>query len=325
MHRCDGHAIEARLTAEDPAADYRPSTGRFTTFEVDGAVRVDTGVATGSTVPPYYDSMVAKVIAHGPTRDAAIRTLTAALSSARLHGPTTNRDQLVRVLRHPAFRAGDLHTGFLDEHPCTEPITGDRRIAAAAVALADQAARRVSADVWRGIPSGWRNNPAVDQSVSLSHGEQSLTVSYRLGRGGFVSIDGERLDVGDPGVPSPNVVELEVGGVRHRLAVTRDGARRYVDAGDGHVTFTVLPRHPEPDAAAAAGSLVAPMPGAVVRVMVVSRRRSARRPAARGRGGDEDGAPDPRPGRRNRGRGAGRVPASRSTPAKCSCDLEDGT
>ena len=263
----NGHAIEARLTAEDPAADYRPSTGRFTTFEVDDGVRVDTGVATGSIVPHFYDSMVAKVIAHGPTRDAAIRTLAAALSTARLHGPTTNRDQLVRVLRHQAFRAGDLHTGFLDEHPCAEPITGDRRIAAAAVALADQAARRASAAVWRDIPSGWRNNPAVDQTVSLLHGEQESIVSYRLGRGGFVTVDGERLDVAILDT-APNAVELEVDGVRHRLPVTRDGPRRYVDAADGHVTFTVVPRHPEPDTALAGGSLVAPMPGAVVRVMV---------------------------------------------------------
>ena len=187
-----GHAIEARLTAEDPAANYRPSTGRFTTFEIGGDVRIDTGVATGSTVSPYYDSMVAKVIAHGPTRDAAIRALTAALSSARLHGPTTNRDQLVRVLRHAAFRAGDLHTGFLDEHPCTEPITGDRHIAAAAVALADQAGRRASANVWRGIPSGWRNNPAADQAVTLLSGEEAMLVSYRLGREPFVAVDGER-------------------------------------------------------------------------------------------------------------------------------------
>ena len=264
-----GHAIEARLTAEDPAANYRPSTGRFTTFEIGGDVRIDTGVATGSTVSPYYDSMVAKVIAHGPTRDAAIRALTAALSSARLHGPTTNRDQLVRVLRHAAFRAGDLHTGFLDEHPCTKPITGDRHIAAAAVALADQAGRRASANVWRGIPSGWRNNPAADQAVTLLSGEETMLVSYRLGREPFVAVDGERLPVTIL-VAEPHGVELEIDGVRQHLAVTQDGALRHVDAPSGHVTFTVLPRHPEPDASSAAGSLVAPMPGAVIRVLVTA-------------------------------------------------------
>ena len=180
----NGHAIEARLTAEDPAANYRPSTGRFTTFEVGDDVRVDTGVATGSIVPPYYDSMVAKVIAHGPTRDAAIRTLAAALSSARLHGPTTNRDQLVRVLRHAAFRAGDLHTGFLDEHPCTEPITGrsaDRR--------RSRGARRPGRTPRVGRTSGATSRPAgattrrSTRPSACSTASSESIVSYRLGRG----------------------------------------------------------------------------------------------------------------------------------------------
>ncbi|MDQ3470440.1 MAG: ATP-grasp domain-containing protein, partial [Actinomycetota bacterium] len=188
----DGHAIEVRLTAEDPAAGYRPSSGVFTTFDIDdAAVRVDSGVATGSTVPPFYDSMVAKVIAHGPTREQAIRTLRAALATARLHGPVTNRDQLVRILDHPAFVAGDLHTGFLDDHPCGERIDGDVRLAAAAVALAEQAANRVAATVQSGIPAGWRNNPAVEQRVELADGEATIAVGYCGGREASVSVDGE--------------------------------------------------------------------------------------------------------------------------------------
>ena len=142
-----------------------PPTGRRAAssrpFDVGaaGGVRVDTGVRAGSVVPPFYDSMVAKVIAHGPTREDAIRTLTAALASARLHGPTTNRDQLVNILRHPTFRAGELHTGFLDEHPCTEALAGDVRLAAAAAALADQADHRATAAVWRGPPVGVAQQP----------------------------------------------------------------------------------------------------------------------------------------------------------------------
>ena len=189
--RLDGHAIEVRLTAEDPAAGYRPSTGTFTAFDIPGAVRVDTGVEAGSVISPHYDSMVAKVIAHTPTRDGAIRTLASALSRARLHGPITNRDQLVAVLTHPAFAAGEVHTGFLEEHPCNHPAVGDVSIAAAAVALAEQAANRRAARVLGDVPSGWRNNPAVDQVVDLAHGELSVQVSYRLGRGGHLSV-GER-------------------------------------------------------------------------------------------------------------------------------------
>ncbi|CAN5858684.1 biotin carboxylase N-terminal domain-containing protein [soil metagenome] len=286
-----GHAIEARLTAEEPAAGYRPASGRFTTFEIpdlDGAVRVDSGVASGSMVPPHYDSMVTKVIVHASTRDGAARALAAALERARLHGPVTNRDQLVRVLRHAAFLAGDLHTGFLDDHPCTEPIEGDVEAAAVAVAMAEQAANRAAARVWAELPAGWRNNPAVDQSITLGRGESTVAVSYRMGHQPYIVVTesaecgsgarklppeqqsaahGRRVDLAVVEA-TPERVVIERDGVRRTFGVARDGAVRHVDAEDGHVTFVVIPRHPEPDAELAAGSLVAPMPGVVLRVLV---------------------------------------------------------
>jgi len=266
----NGHAIEVRLTAEDPAAGYVPSAGRFTTFELDdSAVRVDTGVATGSDVPPFYDSMVAKVIAHGATRDEAIRTLRGALRRARLHGPVTNRDQLLRILDHRAFLAGELHTGFLDDDACAEPLHGDRRVAAAVAALAEQAANRAAAGVLGDVPSGWRNNPAVVQRVQLATDDTTTEVTYRLGRHATLQVDGEPLDVTPVEVTSDDVV-IEIDGVRRRFTIARNGEQRDVDGPDGHVTLRVLPRHPPPDAGAAAGSLVAPMPGAVLRVLVAA-------------------------------------------------------
>ncbi|MET0459276.1 MAG: biotin carboxylase N-terminal domain-containing protein, partial [Ilumatobacteraceae bacterium] len=210
-----GHAIEVRLTAEDPAAGYRPATGTFSRFEVPGAVRLDTGVESGSTVSPYYDSMVAKVIAVGATRDIAVRKLVDALGRARLHGPVTNRDQLLNILGHPAFQAGDLHTGVLDEHPCTDAVVGDVRAAAAAVAMAEQAANRSAATVLRDLPSGWRNNPAVDVAMDLVHDEVPIRVGYRLGRtAGMVGA----ADPFAAGVVAraPDEVVFEVAGVRRR-------------------------------------------------------------------------------------------------------------
>jgi propionyl-CoA carboxylase alpha chain len=263
-----GHAIEVRLTAEDPAAGYRPSTGTFTHFDGGQAdVRVDTGVDPGSTVSPFYDSMVAKVIAHGATRDETTRRLIAWLTGASLHGPVTNRDQLINILEHPAFVDGHLHTGFLDEFPCTDPIRGDVPLAAAAVAMAEQAANRDAAGVLADIPSGWRNNGAVDQVVDLALDDAPLRVTYRLGRDGHLDVDGTPLG---PTVvrADPDTVVFDDLGLRRTYRVGRHGDQRFVDADDGHVTFTVLPRHPEPDDAATAGSLVAPMPGGVLRVLV---------------------------------------------------------
>jgi propionyl-CoA carboxylase alpha chain len=263
----NGHAVEVRLTAEDPASGYRPSTGTFHRFEGPPVWRLDTGVETGSVVSPYYDSMVAKVIGFAATRGEALRQLGRWLESARLHGPVTNRDQLLNVLRHAAFVDGRLHTGFLAEFPSTEAVRGDVALAAAAAALAEQAANRRAARVQAGIPSGWRNNPAVDQVVELVLDEQPARVAYHLGRDGHLTVDGH--PVGAQVVSAtPDEVVLDDLGLRRTYRVGRYGDQRFVDADDGHVTFTLLPRHPDPGAAVDAGSLVAPMPGNVLRVLV---------------------------------------------------------
>ncbi len=112
-----GHAIEARLYAEDVAAGYLPVSGRVERLRVDApGVRVDTGYGDGSTVSTFYDAMLAKVIAWAPTRDEATRKLADALAGAHLHGVTTNRDLLVGILRHPEFAGGATDTGFLERH-----------------------------------------------------------------------------------------------------------------------------------------------------------------------------------------------------------------
>ena len=110
-----GHAIEVRVYAEDPDADYQPQSGVLTRFEipVEDGIRVDTGYATGSTVSTHYDAMLAKVIAHAPTRRQAARKLAGVLSRARIHGLTTNRDLLVAILRDEGFLDEEVSTAFL--------------------------------------------------------------------------------------------------------------------------------------------------------------------------------------------------------------------
>ncbi len=113
-----GHAVEARLYAEDPSRDWQPQTGPLHALDVSPApgLRLDSGYAAGDLVGVHYDPMLAKVIAHAPTRAEAVRKLAHALERARVHGPVTNRELLVRSLRHPDFAAGRLDTGFYDRH-----------------------------------------------------------------------------------------------------------------------------------------------------------------------------------------------------------------
>jgi acetyl/propionyl-CoA carboxylase alpha subunit len=268
-----GHAIEARLYAEDPAAGYLPASGELHTFEIGPApgVRVDAGFASGTTVSTFYDSMLAKVIGYGPTREDARRVLAAALARARLHGVVTNRDLLVGILREPEFRAGAVDTGYLDRHPPGE-LAGDPAappVHLLAAALAGQAERRLTAPVLGTIPSGWRNNPSAAQRASFADGGRPAEVRYQFGR------DGLRAEAGGAAVPgvvlhevTPERVDLEAGGVRRVVTVRRVGRVSYVDSALGHSALAELDRFPDPAAADQAGSLLAPMPGTVVRVEV---------------------------------------------------------
>jgi propionyl-CoA carboxylase alpha chain len=275
-----GHAIEARLYAEDVPAGYLPASGDVHTLEIDAAdgLRVDAGFASGTRVSTFYDSMLAKVIGYGPTRDDARRVLAAALSRARLHGVVTNRDLLVGILREPEFAAAQIDTGYLDRHRPEElnpPHPQARPVHLLAVALAGQAQRRAAAPVLGTLPSGWRNNPSAPQRANYELDGRPAGLSYRFGREGLqVEVDGAAVgDVvlhgtrPDPGRgPGRTLVDLEVGGIRRLVQVAQAGRTCYVDSVLGHSVVTEADRFPDPAALAQAGSLLAPMPGTVVRV-----------------------------------------------------------
>ncbi len=271
--RVTGHAIEARLNAEDVPAGYLPVTGTVHRFAVPAlpGIRVDSGVADGSVVGVHYDSLLAKVIAHGATRDEACRRLARALAETRVHGIVTNRDLLVAVLREPEFRAGEIDTGYLGRHPeLTSPVQDAAVLAlhAAAAVLADQAARRAGARVQQPVPTGWRNVPSGDQVAVLTHGETELEVRYRRSRDGWRVAVGDTVLRVDDVQAGPTQVRLTVDGVRRTLAVHRVGEDVFVDGPGGSTTFTEVPRFPVPGSQAGEGSLLAPMPGTVVRVAV---------------------------------------------------------
>jgi propionyl-CoA carboxylase alpha chain len=269
-----GHAVEARLYAEDPARDWQPQTGVLHRLRVGPGLRVDAAYGDGDTVGPHYDPMLAKVIAHAPTRAEALRLLARGLERAHVHGPVTNRDLLVRVLRHPDFAAGRLSTAFLQRVP---PAPADPqavrltvRLAALAAALADAARRRPLPAFGRGYPhlaslGGWRNVPSQPQCKSYRTEPDGAVheVRYRLTRAGLAA-------EGHPDVglvrAAPDSVVLEVAGVRRAFEVAAYGDRVHVDSPLGAVTLTVLPRFPAPQARTEPGSLLAPMPGTVVRL-----------------------------------------------------------
>ena len=251
-----GHAIEVRLYAEDPARDWQPQTGIVHRFDVpaQNGLRVDSGVVDGSMISPFYDPMLAKIISWAPTRDEATAILAGALTRAKIHGPRTNRDVLVDVLRRPAFRTGDTDTGFLDRlGPAGSP--GDKRLAALAAALADAAARRT------GFPSGWRNVPSQPQRKQY----EGVDVEYRLTRDGLVCDAHPDVSLVEA---TPNTVVLDIAGVRRRFEVATYPSMVCVDEPRGAVTLRPLERFPDPSSQVVAGSLLAPMPGTVVRVAV---------------------------------------------------------
>jgi acetyl/propionyl-CoA carboxylase alpha subunit len=266
-----GHAIEVRLYAEDPAADFLPQTGVLSHLRLPDGVRVDAGVQSGSEISIHYDPMIAKVVAHAATREQAARVLAGALRGAEIDGLKTNRDFLVRLLEDPDFLSGDFDTGFLERHHLCDPLLGedDVRACAAAAALAGQASRRAARTVQPTIPSGWRNNPSQDQTIEYdAGGERPLKVGYRFHRGvlGSLSVDDDPLPEIRAHTLAGDGVDLSVGGVRRRYRVRRDGDRVEVNIPSGQCSLRELDRFPDPARQDAPGSLLAPMPGKVVRV-----------------------------------------------------------
>jgi propionyl-CoA carboxylase alpha chain len=312
-----GHAIEARLYAEDPASGWQPQSGTLHRLELPGpppaaeftvpvppgltgpllplegqqtaqrgpdrageppgrpALRLDAGVVSGNDVSVHYDPMLAKVICWAPGREQAATVLAAALARARIHGLVTNRDLLVRVLRHPAFLAGQTDTAFFDTHDpdgLTAPLATDEavRLSVLAAALAGAATRQQTARVLAGLPSGWRNVPSALQhaqfeGLATGTGPSRFAVGYRLDRAGLV-VEG-RDDVRLVSM-APDEVRLEVAGVTSRFEIFAYAGLVCVDSGLGPVMLRPLPRFADPVSHVAVGSLLAPMPGMVARLGV---------------------------------------------------------
>ncbi|NUR09635.1 MAG: acetyl/propionyl-CoA carboxylase subunit alpha [Nocardioidaceae bacterium] len=256
----DGHAVEVRLYAEDPARDWQPQSGRLDAFEVPAGVRVDTGFEAGSVVSTHYDAMLAKLVAHAPTRDHALRRLTGALERSRIHGLRTNRDLLVSVLRDDDFRAGRLGTDFLDRHDLATDVP-EEVVQQSAFAAAVHLAERPRA-VQPGIPAGWRNVRSAAQRTEFAE----TTVEWDRRGAAYVSGPWTAELSGRSGLIA--LTRADNSAVTRTFTVHAYGERVDVESSLGHVALTRVPRFTDPADRVASGSLLAPMPGSVVSVAV---------------------------------------------------------
>ncbi|GAA0623670.1 biotin carboxylase N-terminal domain-containing protein [Sporichthya brevicatena] len=271
-----GHAIEARLNAEDVEAGFLPASGHLIRFAVPErpGLRVDTGVGSGSEVSIHYDSMLAKVIVHAPTRGEAAAALASALQHACIDGVTSNRDLLVGVLRDADYRAGATTTGFLEEHDPVRlsrqgraPLDRARPAYLAAAGLAVLERSRAEARVLSSVPAGFRSTPSQPQQLELVDAGTAVSVEIRPLRRGFeIALDSEPLEL-EVHRSTPAGSEITLDEIRRRLTVEFEQSRIYVSGPEGVLPLALRSRFADPQDQIEAGSLVAPMPGTAVRVL----------------------------------------------------------
>ena len=265
-----GHAVEARLYAEDPANGFLPSPGTVAFWwpSADASARFDSGIESGTEVGTAFDPMLAKVIVHAPTRREAALRLARVLETTRIQGLTTNRDFLVATLRTPEFLAGDTTTDFIDRvAPAAVRAVADIELhqAMIAVVLEAQARRRAAARVLSTIPSGWRNSHMPPQRTRFSTGEGETLVTYAANRDGTFSftID-ETAYRALPRAMGDGRVVVDVDGQRVTADVDVRASTWYLHTASGDITLQELPRFQLPGAGEFQGGLTAPMPGKVL-------------------------------------------------------------
>jgi 3-methylcrotonyl-CoA carboxylase alpha subunit len=269
----DGHAIEARVIAEDALAGFLPSSGRVRRFRHPEFVRVDTWVQDGTVVSPYYDSLLAKVIAHGPTRADSTSKLARALREIEIDGVQHNVDLLLATVESSEFQLGHLDTRFLEEHRIVEALAEVPPSVLAAVSALDHLRPPRNSDPWH-AGTGWRlgrfDQPAVWIRAGRPH---TAHVSADLrGDGVIVEVEGVGAQVRHLHRESDSRYRVNVDG-RRVIVTDVDSGRLAEYQNRGYRLERARPLSLEETAhdrgaAGAAGSLTAPMPGRVVKIAV---------------------------------------------------------
>jgi len=269
-----GHAIEARLYAEDPANDFLPVIGTLHAWAPadQPSTRWDSGVELGSIVGVEFDPMLAKVISHAPTRTEAAGRLALALERSHLGGVITNRDFLAAALRSPEFLSGDTTTDFIERAalPARRELTpGEQAHVAVAVSMWQQASNHADSIVLPAVRSGFVLGRLPAQSIDWMIGNDEVTVRYRSRRDGTFSI-GANAENGIATIHNwnPNLIDIEWQNHRRSYRVTATEHTIYLTDGHGTVGLDRIPRFVVPGAEVPTGGLVAPMPGVVLEVRV---------------------------------------------------------
>ncbi|MDW8311924.1 MAG: acetyl/propionyl/methylcrotonyl-CoA carboxylase subunit alpha [Burkholderiales bacterium] len=280
-----GHAIEARIYAENPAAGFLPATGtieRLALPETSESVRIDTGVREGDAITPHYDPMIAKLITHGATREEALSRLAAALDRFAVMGFANNVAFLARVARHPEFVAGRVDTGFIPRHAeaLIERAPGVDPQALAALALSEWLllARANARDPspWARVDGFWLGQAPRPFRVLASDATRSFTLELTVAAESFRfawQIEKEaRTEVEDlrvAGEHPEGELAITLAGHRFRARVLHAGRERLVLLEARRASFTLIdPYAPPQTEDPQAGHLTAPMPGSIVAVYV---------------------------------------------------------
>ncbi len=261
-----GHAVEARIYAEDPARGFLPSTGTLLALQFPGGVRVDTGVEQGSAITPYYDPMIAKMIAHAPTREAALDGLASALERTIAAGPHTNLALLAALCRAEEFRAGQFDTSFIERNMATLG-GGSADYAAAAFGAAELLARdmvRIKRSLGRAadVPAspwdatdGFQLSSARALRLPILVDGAPLQAEVKYGPGGAaVAVDGVAAALDATAIPAADAI--------HVLRQGRQTVVRRADPGSGDL-----------DHASGDGQIRAPMHGKVLVLLVADGER----------------------------------------------------
>nr|WP_294556121.1 acetyl/propionyl/methylcrotonyl-CoA carboxylase subunit alpha [uncultured Rhodopila sp.] len=275
----NGHAIEARIYAEDPAHDFAPSVGRLTLFRTppnSAETRTDAGFASGDTVSIHYDAMLAKLICHAPTRPAALRGIARALADCAVVGVASNLDLLGRIVRHPDFAAGGIDTGFIAREAATllasQPKPPADVLAIAALTVLTAEAARAGDDPWDERDLWWINT-TPNRVLEFRDGETACPVSVtRDGaawRIGGTLCSAVRLDEASLRVSLDGVQRTVIAILDHSVVTLRDG-------GDTWRLTLPDPLAADDDEEDASDRLVAPIPGLVMEVAVAAGDRVTR-------------------------------------------------